>query len=423
MQRILSILSSKPHNPHYLNRYVKFIEWCASQPKTEDYYESHHICPKAKDLFPGYKDLILNKWNSIDLTARQHIIAHVILWKTFGGSQTQALHYILNVQNEKTKYSKRSVPKSIDIKYAAKLKIEYNLWRKEKTTYKDASGKKYFLEITDPLIQELNLVGYMKDSVQSDLHKQRHSDAKKPNKVVEIYFLSNKTSVKLYSEDFHNYIEQGWRTYRTEEDYEFTRKLGNAKNAVFWTGRNRYATRDGIYFGSYLKGDPIIEQYDLILYRTEKQIAQNASRTKLAAAAKLGTNIYTNGVDEVFATEPPDPSWKLGRKPRDSEWELKRKEAYLKACKGAKTYTNGLVNTFIQEGDPIPDGFYPGMKFRPNTVYYYTNEDKSELLEFQGYHTPPVGMTKIPTVKAMTIKHKLNKPLRNKDASQETLST
>jgi len=408
MQKILSILSSKPHNLHYLNRYVKFIKWCNSQPKAKTYCESHHICPKAADLFPEYKDLRINKWNSIKLTARQHIIAHIILWKTYGGSQSQALHYILNIQNEETKYSTRSVPKSIDIRYAAKLKDEFRQWRKEKATFKDASGKKYFLETTDPLIQELNLVGFMKDSVQSDLHKQRHSDAKKPNRSIKLYFLSSKTTVKLYSEDFHNYIEQGWKSYRNTEDYEFIRKAGNAKTTVFWTGRNRYATQDGVYFGSYLKNDPIIKEYDLIIYRSEKQITQNASRSALATKARLGTNIYTNGIDEVFAFEPPDTTWKLGRKPRNAEWEIKRKEAYMKACKGAKTYTNGFVNTFIKEGDSIPDGFYLGMKFRPNTIYYYTNEDETELLEFKGHHMPPMGMTKIKINKAMSIKKSLN---------------
>jgi hypothetical protein len=394
---------------------MKFIEWCVSQPKTEDYYETHHICPKAKDLFPEYKDLRINKWNSIDLTARQHIIAHVILWKAYGGSQAMSVSCMLGNFNSNTNrfLSKRYFPKAIEIRYLSISRKESALLRGDsvrgKATYKDTKGKKYFLETTDPLIQELGLVGNMKDSVQSELHKQRHSDAKKPNRMVEIYFLASKTTVKLYSEDFHNYVEQGWKTYRTSDDYEYTRQLGNAKNAIFWTGRNRYATQDGVYFGSYLKGDPIIDLCDLILYRTEKQIAQNASRSALASAARLGTNIYTNGTDEVFATEPPDPSWKLGRKPRDSDWEAKRKEAYLKACKGAKTYTNGLVNTFIQEGDLIPDGFYPGMKFRPNTVYYYTNEDKSELLEFKGYHIPPVGMHKIPTVKTMAIKRALAK--------------
>jgi hypothetical protein len=81
---IYSILSSKPHNPHYLNRYITFIEQC--QQKNigyEGYTEKHHIYPKAKDMFPEYKDFRLHPWNCAVLTARQHFIAHLLLWKTF----------------------------------------------------------------------------------------------------------------------------------------------------------------------------------------------------------------------------------------------------------------------------------------------------------------------------------------------------
>jgi hypothetical protein len=81
---IYSILSSKPHNPHYLNRYITFIEQC--QQKNigyEGYTEKHHICPKAKDMFPEYKNFRLHPWNCSVLTARQHYIAHLLLWKTF----------------------------------------------------------------------------------------------------------------------------------------------------------------------------------------------------------------------------------------------------------------------------------------------------------------------------------------------------
>ena len=62
---IYSILSSKPHNPHYLNRYITFIEQC--QQKNVDYHgyvENHHICQKADDMFPEYmikKELKLTK--------------------------------------------------------------------------------------------------------------------------------------------------------------------------------------------------------------------------------------------------------------------------------------------------------------------------------------------------------------------------
>lgn len=314
MQRILSILSSKPHNPHYLNRYMKYLEICGRKNiSTNVYVEKHHICPKAKDLFPEFEDLKANEWNSINLTCEQHIFAHIILWKLYGGSQTYAIDWIFKNNSETNSSLKnRKIPRKLERIYAAKVRKE-------------------------------------------------------------------------------------------------AKDLLDASNSVFWAGRNRYATQDGVYFGSYLKGDPIIKQYDLIPYRTEKQIAQNASRTALASAARLGKNFYTNGMEEIFAFEPPDKSWKLGRKPRSKEWERKRKESYLKACVGAKTYTNGLVNTFIQEGEPIPEGFYPGMKSRPNSIYYYTDENQTVLLECKGYHLPPEGMIKIKTRKANSIKHKLNK--------------
>jgi hypothetical protein len=67
-----NILSSKPHNSHYLKRYIWFIESC--RILNEDYIgytEKHHICPKAKDLFPEYKSLKKHPWNKVVLTPRQ----------------------------------------------------------------------------------------------------------------------------------------------------------------------------------------------------------------------------------------------------------------------------------------------------------------------------------------------------------------
>lgn len=89
---IYSVLASKPHNPHYLNRYISFITKC--QQKNigyEGYMEKHHVCPKAKDMFPEYDDLNMYPWNNAKLTPRQHFIAHMILWKMyFNNSQAFA---------------------------------------------------------------------------------------------------------------------------------------------------------------------------------------------------------------------------------------------------------------------------------------------------------------------------------------------
>ena len=83
---IYTTLTSKSHNPHYLKRYYKFVLLCALANKNlskGDYTENHHICPKAKDLFPEYTNLSLFPWNSIKLTRRQHILSHYLLAKSY----------------------------------------------------------------------------------------------------------------------------------------------------------------------------------------------------------------------------------------------------------------------------------------------------------------------------------------------------
>lgn len=89
---IYSILASKSHNSRYLNRYINFIRKC--QHKNIDYAghtEKHHICPKAKDMFPEYKDFLQHEWNKSLLTVRQHFIAHVILIKVYPTISSQKL--------------------------------------------------------------------------------------------------------------------------------------------------------------------------------------------------------------------------------------------------------------------------------------------------------------------------------------------
>lgn len=83
---IYSILSSKPHNSHYLNKYIQFITRCQQKNQGyQGYTERHHICPKS--MFPEYRSFIYNPWNCVILTARQHFIAHMILWKTYNNAQ------------------------------------------------------------------------------------------------------------------------------------------------------------------------------------------------------------------------------------------------------------------------------------------------------------------------------------------------
>jgi hypothetical protein len=90
---IYNILSSRPHNPHYLNRYITFIAQCQiKNVGYEGYVEKHHICPKAKSFFPEYSSFKKFPWNMIKLTAKQHFIAHWILARAFGDKMWNAFN-------------------------------------------------------------------------------------------------------------------------------------------------------------------------------------------------------------------------------------------------------------------------------------------------------------------------------------------
>lgn len=64
---------------HYYNRYIKFIDECSSREKL-GYKERHHIIPKSL----GGSD---SKDNIIHLSAREHFIAHWLLWKAYRNVQ------------------------------------------------------------------------------------------------------------------------------------------------------------------------------------------------------------------------------------------------------------------------------------------------------------------------------------------------
>jgi hypothetical protein len=83
-EKMVYELPKTNHNTHHLNRYINFILHCSMlEDDKNDYYEKHHILPAS--LFPKYKNLSKNNWNSIRLTAREHYLCHWMLAKAFGG--------------------------------------------------------------------------------------------------------------------------------------------------------------------------------------------------------------------------------------------------------------------------------------------------------------------------------------------------
>jgi len=168
---ILQILQSKPHNSHYLNRYYRFIQLCQKQNATVD-IEAHHICPKAKDLFPEYTDGTIHTWNILNLTYRQHLLAHWMLWKAYQGSQVYAFVAMCRQRSKRGNILLKS-GRAYEIakKQANKMLENQN---KGFAIYVDKQGNKVRCQTTDPRV----LLGELTSTSKDRKYKPRDQASK-----------------------------------------------------------------------------------------------------------------------------------------------------------------------------------------------------------------------------------------------------
>ena len=362
---IIDLLKSKPHNLDNLTRYIKFIDACelknCSLPK-ESYLEKHHILPKAKNWFFDYKDFKKHPWNLIKLTARQHIIAHIMLWKAFGEDQFLPLYYMI-VTNTNHSIRKEEIKcYSIKSRLVSRLKLLFNDYRMGKATYKDSDGNRYFLHKDDPKIKELGLKGNQSGFKVSEETKQILSFR---NMHLKLYLLNFIASLKiddpLFYERLYEYESQGWVVKKTQVDEEFckqqivlNKKEGYQRSSEKKKGRMRYMDQNGVFIGWFTKDDPEIEERNLKVQWTENNYKQVVERSKKSAEIRTGTNYYNNGIVEVQRKEHPGEGWVVGRLPRTSEHYNNQVEGIRKARLGKIVYNDGVKN-FAVDPSITPD--------------------------------------------------------------------
>ena len=226
---IYTILASKPHNPHYLNRYITFVQNCQLRNVNYGgYTEKHHICPKADDMFPEYKSFIDYPWNKSTLTPRQHVIAHMILYRAYKSliSPKYALNRMLHANGIK-----------INTRLYEKFKSEFAKTLSEK--YKGREGKTkgrvwVNKENTRKLVDKDKLSEYLSNGFETGVN---WSD----NEI--LLMKTNQNKIIINNGSFHQYIEaeqelpEGW-VYGRLPDTEETRlkksksKIGKTGNAL-----------------------------------------------------------------------------------------------------------------------------------------------------------------------------------------------
>ncbi|AEI88227.1 MobE homing endonuclease [Campylobacter phage vB_CcoM-IBB_35] len=110
---------AKPTNYDLLEKYVDFCLFKQTN-KIKGSTESHHILPKNTECFPQYSK---SKWNLVNLTFRDHFIAHSMLAECYPDINKILLAwYMMANKNSKTKV--RNLNKVIDANTYEKLKKE-----------------------------------------------------------------------------------------------------------------------------------------------------------------------------------------------------------------------------------------------------------------------------------------------------------
>ncbi len=296
---IYSNFKSLAINDHFFIKYVNFIIACQNRVSNETYFESHHIIPKS--IMPEYADLSIHKWNAIDLTAREHIIAHILLHFAFGGKMSVALYFMLDRFNSETNVLlvNRKISHFHKIKFLALARQSYREYRNGKAIYKDKDNNKYLLDKNDNKIQELNLVGNNANIKFTDDQIENLKRGKDENRVVTLYFLTFVVKLSKKYNNIHlieHYLSQGWSFSKTMDDYMDNKNSAN--KLISESLKDMQFCYDGNdnYIGRYHKDDVIWKNPNYKTYlKTDARKEQLKDLCEKGKQFNIGTKVYNNG--------------------------------------------------------------------------------------------------------------------------------
>lgn len=152
------------------DRYINFINSRPTRLKKSKqlYTENHHIIPRS---LGGSND----KSNLILLTGREHFIAHLILWKAFGGKMTSAFWYM---SNNKRKHSFKITSRQYEDLRKDQAKITGNRMRNRivsDETRKKMSEARTGTHLTNEAKEKLRIHNLGKKQSKKTIAKRRAS--------------------------------------------------------------------------------------------------------------------------------------------------------------------------------------------------------------------------------------------------------
>ena len=122
MNKYLKIIDEKYDSSKYKRWYIELCENALRRNNIDGYTERHHILPRS---LCEDNDQIKDNENIVILTAKEHFIAHLLLWKFDGGYKMTTAFLCMNMN-----YKTHKRDKKINSMLYEKLKISLSEYKK-----------------------------------------------------------------------------------------------------------------------------------------------------------------------------------------------------------------------------------------------------------------------------------------------------
>lgn len=313
----------KDENLIHLQRYVKFINSRPERDLKKDGFHTHHIYPKSIAKKNNIEDFD-GDWNLIELTPREHFIAHLILWKCGYREMISAFFFMNGNKRYGGSISSRLFEK-LALQFAEETSIRFTgkpLTEDHKSKISDShTGMVTPLETCEK-IRKIRLGS--KDSEETKLKKSISHTGEKN-------FMYGKN----------------WRDFASKEKIEEVRAKQSA---------NSLGEKNHMYGRSSLE---FKTDEEILEIKLKKQKTWNSKEDK-TRSFKGKYKIITNELENksILKDEQVPDGWRLGRKHRTKEANAKNSEYR----KGSISITNGIENKVLpkNQDQTIPQGWWRG---------------------------------------------------------------
>lgn len=310
-------------NQKHLNRYIQFISSRPNRKLKQKGFHTHHIYPRSMAIKNNIEDYD-GDWNLIELTPREHFIAHMILWKCGYPEMISAFVFMSGKNYDYFKLTSRQYQVLID---------GLNIIKSD-----DFSGRVWINNGSEN--KRINIINSLPEGYAYGRLKINRKATKMINNGHEIKYIEKEELVPV-----------GWKLGGLENK-------SNKNKVCYNNGKINKYFEEGLQSKGFVEGRVAkIEKYI--------RITNGVKSTTHLASEKIPDGWY-RGV--LHSTNKNKKFYNDGKNVVMCET---KPEGFTEGLPKRINITNGFENTQIYAYEKIPDGWFRGQT--KSKKFYITN--------------------------------------------------